>query len=41
MTWILLVYTVPAEPSRKRASIWREVAMSSSSVVRLVVAPAP
>jgi hypothetical protein len=25
MTWILLIYTVPSEPSRKRAFIWREV----------------
>jgi hypothetical protein len=25
MTWLLLVYTVPNEPSRKRAFIWREL----------------
>lgn len=25
MHWIILVYTVPTEPSRKRASIWREL----------------
>ncbi len=25
MTWLLLIYTVPSEPSRKRAYIWREV----------------
>ena len=24
-TWLLLIYTVPADPSRKRAFIWREV----------------
>jgi hypothetical protein len=24
-TWLLLIYTVPAEPTRKRASVWREV----------------
>lgn len=24
-TWVLLVYTVPAAPSRKRAAVWREV----------------
>src|SRR5256885_8811284 len=24
-TWVLLVYTVPATPSRKRAAVWREV----------------
>jgi len=23
--WLLLIYTVPAEPSRKRAYVWREV----------------
>jgi hypothetical protein len=25
LTWLLLIYTVPSEPSRKRASVWREV----------------
>lgn len=25
MTWVLLIYTVPSEPSRKRAYIWREI----------------
>ena|SRR5438874_5276322 len=25
MTWLLLIYTVPAAPSRKRAAIWRGV----------------
>jgi hypothetical protein len=24
-TWVLLIYTVPAEPTRKRAFIWREL----------------
>jgi hypothetical protein len=24
-SWLLLIYTVPARPTRKRASIWREV----------------
>ena len=23
--WLLLIYTVPAEPTRKRAFIWREL----------------
>lgn len=23
--WLLLIYTVPAEPSRKRAFVWREI----------------
>jgi hypothetical protein len=25
LMWLLLIYTVPAEPSRKRAFIWREL----------------
>ena len=25
ITWLLLIYTVPAEPSRTRAFIWREL----------------
>jgi len=25
VTWLLLIYTVAAEPSRKRAAIWREL----------------
>lgn len=25
MTWLLLIYTVPSEPSRKRAYVWREI----------------
>jgi hypothetical protein len=25
LTWLLLIYTVPSDPSRKRASVWREV----------------
>lgn len=25
MTWLLLIYSVPAQPSRKRAFVWREV----------------
>jgi len=25
MRWLLLIYSVPANPSRKRAAIWREV----------------
>jgi Protein ChrB, N-terminal len=24
-TWLLLIYTVPAQPSRKRATVWREI----------------
>jgi hypothetical protein len=25
LSWLLLIYTVPARPTRKRAAIWREV----------------
>ena len=25
MSWLLLIYRVPAEPSRKRAFVWREL----------------
>ena len=25
VTWLLLVYTVPSEPSRKRVAVWREL----------------
>jgi hypothetical protein len=25
ISWLLLIYNVPSEPSRKRASVWREV----------------
>jgi ChrB-like protein len=24
-TWLLLIYTVPAQPTRKRATVWREI----------------
>lgn len=24
-TWLLLIYTVPGQPSRKRATVWREI----------------
>src|SRR4051812_990657 len=24
-TWLLLIYTVPTQPSRKRATVWREI----------------
>jgi hypothetical protein len=24
-SWLLLIYTVPAQPSRKRATVWREI----------------
>jgi len=25
MSWVLLIYTVPSEPSRKRAAVWRDL----------------
>ena len=33
-TWLLLIYTVPAEPSRKRAFIWREVKKAGAVYLR-------
>lgn len=32
--WLLLIYTVPAEPSRKRAYIWREVRRLGAAYLR-------
>jgi hypothetical protein len=32
--WLLLIYTVPAEPSRKRAFIWRELKKIGAPYVR-------
>ena len=32
--WLLLIYTVPAEPSRKRAAIWRELKKVGASYLR-------
>jgi hypothetical protein len=34
LRWVLLVYTVPAEPSRKRAAIWRELKKVGAPYVR-------
>src|SRR5207244_8044465 len=34
LTWLLLIYTVPAEPSRKRAFIWREIKKAGAIYVR-------
>src|SRR6266851_5410426 len=34
LTWLLLIYTVPAEPSRKRAFIWREIKKGGAVYVR-------
>lgn len=32
--WLLLIYTVPAQPSRKRASVWREVKKAGAEYLR-------
>ena len=34
MTWLLLVYTLPSEPSRKRAFIWRELKKAGALYLR-------
>jgi hypothetical protein len=34
MTWLLLIYTVPAEPSRKRAFVWRELKKAGAVYLR-------
>jgi hypothetical protein len=34
LTWVLLIYSVPAEPSRKRAAIWREIKKSGAVYLR-------
>ncbi len=33
-TWVLLIYTVPADPSRKRAFIWRELKKAGAVYLR-------
>ena len=39
--WILLIYTLPAQPSRKRASIWRELKKVGAVYLRDGVAALP
>lgn len=34
MRWLLLVYTLPAEPTRMRASVWRELKKLGASYLR-------
>src|SRR5262245_32362392 len=34
MTWLLLVYTVPSEPSRKRAAVWRDLKRAGAIYLR-------
>jgi hypothetical protein len=41
ITWLLLIYTVPAEPSRKRAFIWRELKKVGAPYLRDGVAILP
>jgi hypothetical protein len=33
-TWLLLIYSVPTEPSRKRAAIWRELKRAGAVTLR-------
>jgi chromosome segregation ATPase len=33
-SWLLLIYTVPAQPSRKRAAVWREVKRAGAVYLR-------
>ncbi len=33
-TWLLLIYTVPSEPSRKRATVWREIKKAGAVYLR-------
>lgn len=33
-TWLLLIYTVPSEPSRKRATVWRELKKAGAVYLR-------
>jgi hypothetical protein len=41
VTWLLLVYTVPSEPSRKRATIWRALKKEGAIYLRDGVAVLP
>src|SRR5215212_3334419 len=34
LIWLLLIYSVPSEPSRKRASVWREVKKAGALYLR-------
>src|SRR5437762_4528886 len=40
-TWILLVYSVPSEPTRKRALVWRELKKIGALYLRDGVAVLP
>ncbi len=41
MAWILLVYSVPSQPSRKRAAVWRELKKAGAVYLRDGVAVLP
>lgn len=34
LSWLLLIYTVPAEPSRKRAAVWRDIKKAGAVYLR-------
>src|SRR5437660_2720062 len=40
-TWILLIYTVPSQPTRKRALVWRELKRIGAVYLRDGVAVLP
>lgn len=40
-TWLVLIYTVPSEPSRKRASVWRDLKKAGAVYLRDGVAVLP
>jgi DNA repair photolyase len=40
-SWLLLIYTVPSQPTRKRASVWRELKKLGSIYLRDGVAVLP
>jgi hypothetical protein len=41
VTWLLLIYTVPSHPTRKRAAIWRELKKAGAIYLRDGVAVLP
>jgi hypothetical protein len=41
MLWLLLIYTVPSEPSRLRATVWRELKKAGAVYLRDGVAVLP
>ncbi len=41
MTWLLLIYSVPSTPSRKRAAVWRDLKKAGAVYLRDGVAVLP